>query len=105
MASRRESPDVPAYRTSAQAESDLDAIATYTTSAWGLHQTDLYLSKLEDGFRLLAQNPAVGRPCDTLLLGLRRFEIGRHVVFYLDESPGIFIVRVLHQQMLPSNYF
>jgi plasmid stabilization system protein ParE len=36
---------------------------------------------------------------------LRRFEIGSHVVFYLVETGGILVVRVLHQQMLPSKNF
>jgi plasmid stabilization system protein ParE len=37
-----------------------------------------------------------------LLGGLRRFEIGKHVVFYVLLSNGIKIVRVLHQQMIPA---
>ena len=37
-----------------------------------------------------------------LLGGLRRFEIGKDVVFYVLLSNGIKIVRVLHQQMIPA---
>lgn len=95
---------MPQVRFSGEAEEDIDRIAAYTTSTWGQRQTDQYLATLEDGFDLLAQNPAIGRPCDSIRAGLRRFEIGRHVVFYLVEPGGVLVVRVLHQQMLPANY-
>jgi toxin ParE1/3/4 len=95
---------VAQVRISGEAEADIDRIADYTTSTWGWRQTNQYLAKLEDGFDLLAQNPSIGRSCDSIRAGLRRFEIGRHVVFYLPESDGVLVVRVLHQQMLPNNY-
>ena len=95
---------MPQVRISGEAEADIDRIADYTTSTWGWRQTNQYLAKLEDGFDLLAQTPTIGRSCDSIRAGLRRFEIGRHVVFYLPESDGVLVVRVLHQQMLPNNY-
>ena len=87
---------------SCEAEEDIDLIAAYTTSTWGWRQTNQYLAKLEDCFELLARNPSVGRSCDSIRPGLRRFEVGKHVVFYMQESGEMLIVRVLHQQMLPS---
>jgi len=33
--------------------------------------------------------------------GLRRMEHGSHVIFYRWLPEGIFIVRVLHERMLP----
>ena len=87
---------------SLEAEEDIDEITTYTTSTWGWRQTNHYLAKLEDGFTLLAQNPTVGRPCDSIRPGLRRFEIGKHVVFYVLLPNSIQIVRVLHQLMIPA---
>jgi toxin ParE1/3/4 len=88
---------------SLEAEEDIDQITAYTTRTWGWRQTNHYLAKLEDGFNLLAQNPTVGRPCDSIRPGLRRFEIGKHVVFYVLVPNGIQILRVLHQQMIPAN--
>jgi toxin ParE1/3/4 len=96
---------VAQVRVSVEAEGDIDQIAVYTTNTWGWRQTDQYLSKLEEGFNLLAENPSIGRSCESIRDGLRRFEIGRHVVFYLPEPGGILVVRVLHQRMLPTNYF
>ncbi|MDE3188355.1 MAG: type II toxin-antitoxin system RelE/ParE family toxin [Acidobacteriota bacterium] len=95
---------MPQVRISVEAEEDIDRIAAYTTSKWRPRQTDRYLATLEDGFNLVAQNPAIGRPCDSIRAGLQRFEIGRHVVFYLVEPGGVLVVRILHQNMLPSNY-
>jgi toxin ParE1/3/4 len=91
-------------RISVEAEEDIDRIAAYTTATWGWRQTDRYLAKLEDGFRLLAKNPSIGRATDSLRPGLRRFEIGEHVVFYLAETGGVLIVRVLHERMMPAKY-
>ncbi len=95
---------MPQFQLSAEAEVDIDQIAAYTTSTWGWRQTDQYLAKLEDGFDLLARNPSIGRSCNSLRAGLRRFEIGSHVVFYLPEADCVLVVRVLHQRMLPINY-
>ena len=85
-----------------EAEEGIDQITAYTTRTWGWRQTNHYLAKLEDGFNLLAQNPSVGRPCDSIRPGLRRFEIGKHVVFYVLVPNCIQIVRVLHQQIIPT---
>ena len=67
---------------SAEAQADIDLIAAYTTDTWGWQQTDRYLSKLEDSFQLLAENPGMGRACDAISSGLRRHELGKHIVFY-----------------------
>ncbi len=78
-----------------EAEEDIDQITAYTTRTWGWRQTVPYLAKLEDGFILLAQNPSIGRSCDSIRPGLRRFEIGKHVVFYIPDSGKLLIVRIL----------
>jgi len=85
---------------SVKAEADIDSIVEYTKEQWGPRQADEYLSRLEDGFALLFRNPLAGRPCDSVRAGLRRFEVGKHVVFYLPTADGILIARVLHQRML-----
>ncbi len=87
---------------SLEAEADTDRIAAYTTENWGWVQTDRYLGQLEDSFQLLAKSPSMGSSCDVIQANLRRFEVGKHVVFYRTEPGGIRIVRVLHQQMIPS---
>ena len=95
---------MPQLSISVEAEDDIDRIIAYTATKWGWRQGNRYLAKLEDGFDLLAGNPSIGRSCDSIRAGLRRFEIGRHVVFHLPGPGGVLVVRVLHQQMLPTNY-
>jgi toxin ParE1/3/4 len=84
-----------------EAEGDLDQIAEYTRRTWGWRQTDRYLARIEDGFTLLAQAPSIGRSSEFIFPGLKRFEVGKHVVFYCVEAETLWILRVLHQQMIP----
>ena len=92
-------------RISPEAEIDLLEIGTYTRDTWGWRQADRYLTQLEEGCELIANNPMIGRSCKQIQERLCRFGIGRHVIFYVVEHEGVLIVRVLHQNMLPTNYF
>ena len=91
-------------RFSVEAETDIDEIAAFSARTFGWRQADIYLRRLEECLELLAENPSVGRECAWVKAGMRRFEIGRHTIFYLPEPKGILIARILHQQMLPTNY-
>lgn len=93
-----------AFRFSRRAEADLLSIAEYTLRTWGKGQTALYLNELEDCCKRLADNPALGRPCAEIRPGLRRFEHGKHVVFYRQERGGILVSRILHERMLPERH-
>jgi toxin ParE1/3/4 len=92
---------MPAYRIKRRAEKDLREIALYTMRTWGRDQTVRYRRKLEESFELLSSNPSLGRHCDSILPGLRRFEVGKHVIFFQYEPHGVAIARILHQKMLP----
>ena len=63
---------VARFRFSHRAEADLFNIGLYTFRTWGEIQTDRYIRQLEDCCQLLADNPALGRPCDEIRPGLRR---------------------------------
>lgn len=88
-------------RISARADADIDSIAKYSAETWGHLQADVYLTELQAGLDFLAQNPLMGRACDSIQPGLRRYEVEKHVVFYRIVADGIRVVRVLHQRMLP----
>jgi toxin ParE1/3/4 len=90
------------FRLSRLAEADLMDIGTYSLNKWGEDQTVRYLDALEACCQQLADNPRLGRACDQIRPGLRRMEIGRHVIFYRLESKGISVSRILHQRMLPE---
>lgn len=89
-------------RLSRRAEDDLYNIGLYTLGTWGEAQTERYILQLEHCCRLLADNPALGRPCNNVRPGLRRMEQGKHVVFYREDAGGILVSRTLHQRMLPE---
>ena len=93
---------MPKYEVLRAAKSDLLEIAHFTTERWGAQQATQYISELRRCFRLVGRSPGLGRSCDALVPGLRRFEIRKHVVFYIPSTAKVLIVRVLHQRMLPE---
>jgi toxin ParE1/3/4 len=95
---------VARVRFSTRAEADLLSVGDYTLRTWGESRAASYLDDLEACCRMLAANPALGRSCDHIRPGLRRMEIGRHVVLYREDAGGIVISRILHQRMLPERH-
>ena len=93
-----------AFRFSPLAETDLVDIATYTLQTWGEEQTIRYIDDLQACCQTLADNPELGHACDDVGARLRRFETGRHVVFYRKEAEGILVSRILHRRMLPERH-
>lgn len=88
---------MPTYRKTRQADEDLKAIYRYTRRTWGRAQAEQYIRGLEQRFRALAANPLVGIAREELQpAGLRSFVHGSHVIFYLPQSSGVMIIRVLH---------
>jgi toxin ParE1/3/4 len=83
-----------------RAKADLRAIAIYTEEKWGIEQRNLYIKQFDDAFHLLAASPALGKTCDDILPGYRKFPQGSHLVFYRDgTSSAIQIIRILHRSM------
>lgn len=93
------------YRLSRKAADDLDSIYTYTIGQHGLAKAKEYLNRLQACFEQLADHPELGRRADRIAPGVRRHECQAHVVFYLPDQAGAYIVRVLHSRMdLPRRY-
>jgi toxin ParE1/3/4 len=86
-----------AYRLSVSAEADLSNIIEYGIIRFGLTQVKQYVSELEQHLEALATNSSIGRDASELANGMRRFSFGSHVIFYLRDDSGVFVVRVLHQ--------
>jgi toxin ParE1/3/4 len=92
------------FRLSRRAEADLLSIGEFTLREWGKSQAARYLGEIETCCQMLADNTALGRPCDHVRPGLRRHEHGKHVLFYRRERNGILVSRILHQRMLPERH-
>jgi toxin ParE1/3/4 len=57
---------------------------------------DAWIEKLDAQFLLLASHPLMGRERRELAKDLRSFPFERYVIFYLPDTNGITVVRVLH---------
>ncbi|ARJ64937.1 hypothetical protein WV31_04225 [Magnetospirillum sp. ME-1] len=87
------------YVLSNKAADDLGRIYVYSAQTFGEARADAYFLGLRDCLYSLADNPRLGRPAELATAGLLRHEHGRHIVFYLMETSGIFVVRILHRGM------
>jgi len=92
------------FRLTREAEADIVDIYRYSVENFGQAQADAYHDGLEDGFRLLADSPLLGRDYAFLRPGLRRYEHESHSVYYRVEDAGILILRVLHRRMDPARH-
>ena len=93
------------YVYSKRAARDLKKIYIDTAREWGVAQADKYAAGLENVLTLLAENPNLGRRCDEIRAGYRRFEHARHIIFYRGRKADIFIVRILHDRMDSERHF
>lgn len=88
-----------------RAKADLRAIAIFTEEQWGIEQRNLYIKQFDDAFRLLSASPALGKSCDAIMPGYRKFPQGSHIVFYKNGSNSVIeIVRILHKSMDVENH-
>jgi toxin ParE1/3/4 len=90
---------MPTFRLTAKARADVIDIGRYTQRTWGRDQRNRYLSRRDEAFHLLAQEPDRGRPCDEIRQGYRKHHVGRHMIFYRQAGPDIEIIRILHERM------
>ncbi|MFZ3013227.1 MAG: type II toxin-antitoxin system RelE/ParE family toxin [Nitrospira sp.] len=82
-----------------RAETDLADIWQFTFETWGVTQANTYLEQLDLGFRQLAKNPKLGKPCDEIRTGYRCLHLNRHMAYYRLHARQVIIVRVLHERM------
>lgn len=93
------------YLLSADAEIDLYEIAEYSRLTWGPDRAAEYVKELRDACRELGSTPHVGRTCFDVQPGLWRYVQGSHAIFYVIQKGGdVFVVRILHQRMLPDRH-
>ncbi len=90
---------MPTFRLSAKSLEDLKSIGRFTLKYWGREQYEIYLSKLDESFHLLAEQPQLGTARDDIRKDYRVYHVGRHLVFYRQKSAGIEIIRILHDHM------
>ena len=87
------------YRLSPLAEQDLEDIWKYTQQTWSTEQADFYHSGLIAAIENLAVGNKVGRDASDVRTSYRKFSVGRHLLFYLEQEAQIDVIRILHQRM------
>ena len=86
------------------AEIDLDSIAGFTKTKWGVRQASVYINRLVAECERLGGNPSLGRRYGNLMPEMRRMECGSHVIYYESSEGGILVGRILHKRMLPKRH-
>ena len=89
-----------------RAKTDLKSIARFTEKRWGRSQRNIYLKQFDDAFQALADNPSIGKACDFIKSGYRKFPQGSHVIFYKPGAHNnVDIIRILHKNMDVNSKF
>ena len=89
-----------AFELTRKAKEDLRKIARFTEKRWGRDQRFLYIKQFDEVFHLLAETPSVGKQCDYIKEGYRKFPQSSHIIFYRENTKSkIIIIRILHKNM------
>ena len=91
------------YTRSKKSKDDIRHIVQKSLVDFGEQQTRNYMRGLEETFQMLANTPNMG----TVLAfspskQYRYHRYTSHVIYYRQRKADIFIVRILHKQMLPE---
>jgi len=94
------------YTKSKRADHDIRTIIIRSMADFGEAQTDKYIEGLESALCELAEAPGKGRPFVSDRTGQEysRYRYVSHVIYYRKRQNDIFIVRILHEKMLPENH-
>src|SRR5947199_2379603 len=78
-----------------RARADLDPIWNWI-AADNEKAADAMLERIRSVYKVLVQNPLAARQRPDLGPNLRSFAVSNYIVFYISQSAGIEIVRVMH---------
>ena len=87
------------YHLSPRARIDLREIWRHSVDRWGTEQAKRYQLLLRQAIERIAADPRLGRSCENIRPGYRRYSAQAHMVFFRIGENGIDIIRVLHQSM------
>ena len=87
------------FRLSPAARQDIDDIFEFSVQRWGVDQAFRYTDAMVAAFHRFAESPALAQDCSDIRAGYRRGLVGRHYVYFVTDTQGIVVIRVLHQRM------
>ncbi|MEM9374652.1 MAG: type II toxin-antitoxin system RelE/ParE family toxin [Pseudomonadota bacterium] len=82
---------------SARAESDFDAIETYTVETFGVRQWFHYEGQLRQGFVSLRRFPGIGMADRALPSGHQAFRVAQHWICYEVVGDVIEVTAIIRQ--------
>ena len=83
-----------------QAERDLLNLYIYGVETFGQAVALHYVDQLTACFETLAAQPRIGRAVDAAHRGVRRFEHGRHVIYYEPRPSGVLVLAIIHERSI-----
>jgi toxin ParE1/3/4 len=86
------------------AKSDIYNIRLFTSKKWGQNQSKKYLQELFLKLNLINKNPNLGISKEDVSQYTTIFPHKSHIIYYYFTDQKTFIIRVLHQSMLPKNH-
>ncbi len=93
---------MPNYCFTADAQSDLIEIRSYTLKQWGSKQSKKYLSELRQTIRLLSETPTIGKQWSDISSDVFSFPHASHVIYYISHKEQLVVFGVLHKSMVPN---
>lgn len=95
----------PSYKLTPAAKEDIKEIWFHSVNCWGGKQAEKYIYQLEGKFKILAENPELGRRRFDVHQTYRSLLVGSHVIFYLINEGCVEIIGIPHVSMDVINYF
>lgn len=92
------------YRLTPAAQRDLSSIWDFTQERWDVRQAETYVTEIGAAIERIADDPGRGRTCEEIREGYRRYSIGSHLLFCVESSDGVDVIRILHQRMDPTRH-
>lgn len=93
------------YRLSDKAVIDLRNISRYTNIEFGPAQARAYMTGLKEAVLQLSVQPQMAQRVNEIRAGYRRYLFQKHAIYFVEKDYGIYVVRVLHQQMRVELHF
>ena len=87
------------YLLTPAAQRDLSSIWDFTENRWGVGQAKKYIRGIQSAVEHVAEDVNRGHRREEICPGYRNIAVGSHVIFYIQRTSHLEIVRILHQRM------
>lgn len=93
------------YKLAGEADYDLEGILEYTYDNFGKNKMIQYRNDLKTTMQTLAEFPHMGVKMEGFSMNLRKHEHQSHLIIYQPTEHGVYIVRILGDEMDIEEHF